>query len=139
MLADEPTVKIGDTVKSLKFKDIRYLPRSLEELGEHKAIVFAFLNTTCPLAQRYLPRLKSLHEVYGNQGVQFVAVNVGAADSIQDMAAHALEHDALFPFVKDVSGQCVKALGVQRTPEVAVLDAKPVSYTHLTLPTTAYV
>ena len=56
MLADEPTVKIGDTVKSLKFKDIRYLPRSLEELGEHKAIVFAFLNTTCPLAQRYLPR-----------------------------------------------------------------------------------
>lgn len=122
--AEEPAVKMGDTVKSLEFKDIRYLPRSLEELGEHKAIVFAFLNTTCPLAQRYLPRLKSLHAVYGKHRVQFVAVNVGAADSIQDMAAHALEHEALFPFVKDVSGQCVQALGVLRTPEVAVLDAK---------------
>ena len=117
-------VKIGDTVKSLEFKDIRYLPRSLEELGEHKAIVFAFVNTTCPLAQRYVPRLKSLHAVYEKEGVQFVAVNVGASDTIQDMAAHALEHGVLFPFVKDVSGKCAVALGVSRTPEVAVLDAK---------------
>lgn len=116
--------QIGDTIADLQFKDIRYLPRSLEELGEHKAYVFVFTNTTCPLVQRYLPRLKALDEKYGPQGVQFVAVNVGTGDTIQDMASHALKYGALFPFVKDTDGSCTQALGVQRTPEVAVLDAK---------------
>lgn len=120
--ADEPAVSIGDHIKSLEFKDIRYLPRSLDELGKHKAFVFAFTNTTCPLVQRYLPRLKSLHKEFAPLGVQFVAVNVGSGDTIQDMAAHALENGVPFPFVKDLTGQCARSLGVERTPEVAVLD-----------------
>ena len=132
-LADESTqenrisprpAKIGEVIRDLRFKDIRYLPRSLDELGKRKAYVFVFTNTTCPLVQRYLPRLKSLDEEYGPQGVQFVAVNVGTGDTIQDMASHALEYGALFPFVKDTDGSCTRRLGVQRTPEVAVLDAK---------------
>lgn len=123
-LTKSQSVKIGDSISDLRFKDIRYLPRSLDELGEHKAFVFVFINTTCPLVQRYLPRLKRLDEKYGPQGIQFVGVNVGAGDTILDMASHALKHDILFPFVKDTDGSCARALGVQRTPEVAVLDAK---------------
>ncbi|MDA1252646.1 MAG: redoxin family protein, partial [Planctomycetota bacterium] len=122
--ADDQRVAIGDHVTTLEFKDIRYLPRSLSELGKHKAFVFVFTNTTCPLVQRYLPRLKSLHEEFGPLGVQFVAVNVGEGDSIQEMAAQALEHEMLFPFVKDRTGECARALGVERTPEVAVLNEK---------------
>lgn len=120
----DDAVTIGDTIPSLSFKDIRYLPRTLDELGPHQAFVFVFTNTTCPLVQRYMPRLKSLDAKYGEQNVQFVAVNVGRHDSIRDMAAHALEYDIPFPFVKDESGQCAAALGVTRTPEVAVLDAQ---------------
>ena len=120
--AEDRHVAIGDQVKSLEFKDIRYLPRSLAELGRHRAYVFVFTNTTCPLVQRYLPRLKSLHKEYGPRGVQFVAVNTGSGDTIRDMASHALEHELPFPFVKDRTGQCARSLGVTRTPEAAVLD-----------------
>jgi len=122
--AEDGRVAIGDQVQSLEFKDIRYLPRSLQELGQHRAYVFIFTNTTCPLVQRYLPRLKSLHRQYGPHGVQFIAVNSGNGDSIRDMAAHALEHEVPFPFVKDRSGQCARSLGVTRTPETAVLDGQ---------------
>src|SRR5207248_6636577 len=58
------------------------------------------------------------------KGVQFVAVNVGADDSIKAMAAQAVEYDAEYPFVKDYDARCAAALGVKRTPEVVVLDSE---------------
>lgn len=114
---------LGTEVGKLAFKDIRYLWRSLDDFAGKKAYVLVFTNTTCPIVQRYMPRLKELDATYGREGVQFLAVNVGAEDTIKDMAAHALEFEALFPFVKDVDYSLVRGLGVERTPEVVVLDA----------------
>ena len=116
-------VDLGAKVENVTFKDIRFLPRSLGDFGSQKAYVLFFTNTTCPLVQRYMPAMKSLHETYAEDGVQFVAVNVGPDDTIKDMASHAIEFEAQFPFVKDFDGSLTKAVGVDRTPGVAVLDA----------------
>ncbi len=121
--ARERPPNIGATAKAFTFKDIRYLPRTLDDLGPHQACVLVFTTTSCPLVQRYLPRLKELSAAYRDRAVQFVAVNVGPDDSIKDIALQALEHQVDFPFVKDFDGQCARALGVQRTPEVVLLDA----------------
>jgi peroxiredoxin len=121
--AAEAEVKIGTAVPKLRFKDIRYLPRSLDDLPKSKAYVLVFTTTTCPLAQRYLPTLKRLDKAYRGKGVQFLAVNVGADDSIRAVAAHAVEHELEFPCVKDFDARCAATLGVKRTPEVALLDA----------------
>src|SRR5262249_10980562 len=126
LAAEAAEVKIGDTVANLAFKDIRYLPRSLDDFKDKKAFVLAFTTTKCPLVQRYLPVLKALEKEYRDQDVQFLAVNVGPEDSIVEMAAQAVKHGVEFPFVKDFDHDCVQALGVQRTPEVVVLDAKRV-------------
>jgi hypothetical protein len=115
---------IGDAIPELYFKDIRYLPRTLKDLGERQAYVLVFTNTTCPVAQRYWPKLKQLDSEYRPKGAQFVAVNVGSDDSISQMAQQAIDFEVEFPFVKDTDGSCARALGVQRTPEVAVLDSK---------------
>src|SRR5262245_1833446 len=124
-IAAEPErPKIGTVVADLRFKDIRYLPRSLKDLGDHKATVLVFTNTTCPLVQKYWPKLKRLDEEYLGRGVQFVAVNVGADDEIQEVAQQAIDFGVTFPFVKDTTGACASALGVQRTPEVAVLGSE---------------
>src|SRR5262245_20296181 len=121
--AAEAEVKIGSVVPKLSFKDIRYLTRTLDDLPKSKVYVLAFVNTTCPLVQRYLPTLNRLDKDYRSKGVQFVAVNVGADDSIRAMAAQAVEYDVEYPFVKDHDAVCAAALGVKRTPEVVVLDA----------------
>jgi thiol-disulfide isomerase/thioredoxin len=115
-------VKIGTAVDKLSFKDIRYLTRTLDDLPKSKVYVLAFTTTSCPLVQRYLPVLNRLEKEYRGKGVQFVAVNVGADDTIRAMAAQAVEHEAEYPFVKDQGTACAAALGVKRTPEVAVLD-----------------
>src|SRR6185503_8919387 len=100
------------------FKDTRYLPRTLEDLGPHKAYVLVFTTTTCPLVQRYLPRLNELHAAHRDQDVQFLAVNVGPDDSLAEVAWQAIEHKVEFPFVKDFDGSCARTLGVDRTPEI---------------------
>src|SRR5262245_6282461 len=82
--------KVSDEVPNLTFKDIRYLTRSLTDLGDTQALVLVFTNTTCPLAQKYWPKLKRLDEEYRARGVQLVSVNVGAADEIADVALQAI-------------------------------------------------
>jgi len=121
--AAESAAAIGDVLPDLRFKDIRGLSRSLRELGEHRAVVLVFTTTHCPLVARTLPKLKELDAKYAPRGVQFVAVNVGPDDTLRDMAAQAIDYDVSFPFVKDTDLSCVRRLGVQRTPEVTVLDA----------------
>lgn len=122
--AEPQKVKIGKRIANLTFKDIRYLPRSLDDFPKGRVFAVVFVNTTCPLAQRYLPTLQTLEKEYRGRGVQFLAVNVGPEDSIRAVATHALQHEMEFPFVKDVDGSCVAAVGVERTPEVVILDGE---------------
>src|SRR5262249_53101585 len=101
-----------------------YLPRQLADFGDKKAYVLAFTTLDCPVVQRYLPRLKSLDEAYRDQGVQFLAVNVGPGDDMREVAYQAVLVDAQFPFVKDYDGSVARALGASRAAEVVVLDAQ---------------
>jgi thiol-disulfide isomerase/thioredoxin len=117
-------LKIGAEIANLTFKDIRYLTRSLDDFPKTKAFVLVFTSTTCPLVQRYLPTLQKLENELRNKGVQFLAVNASPEDSIVVMAAQAVRHEMELPFVKDFGGHCARALGVRRTPEVVVLDAR---------------
>src|SRR6266478_6106003 len=81
--AADKSVKVGDRVANVTFKDIRYLPRSLDDFPKARAFVLVFTNTTCPVAQRYLPVLHDMEKEYRGKGVQFLAVNEGADDSIR--------------------------------------------------------
>ncbi len=115
--------KIGQKVADFSFKDIRYLPRTLADFKDKKAFVLVFTTLDCPIVQRYLPRLKALDEAYRDQGVQFVAVNVGSGDDLREVAYHAVKVEADFPFVKDFDGQVARAVGANRAGTVVVLDA----------------
>jgi hypothetical protein len=120
----ELDVKIGAKIDELHFKDIRYLARSLRDFGDQKAYALVFVDSGCPIVGKYLPMLQRLEKTYRDRGVQFVAVNSGPGDNIVAMAAQAVEFGIEFPFVKDADCRVARSLGVTRTPEVAVLDAK---------------
>ena len=90
--AKEKKVPIGSQPEKFTLKDIHYLPRTLDDLGHAKAYVLAFTTTGCPLVQRYLPRLQELSLHYREQGVRFIAVNVGPEDSLKEIAYQAMEY-----------------------------------------------
>ena len=124
LAAEIEPAAIGEKVADFTFKDLRYLPRTLDEFSKDtKAFVLVFTDLDCPIVQRYLPRVKELDDAYRERGVQFVAINVGPRDSVVDAAYQGLRIEASFPFAKDFAGDSTRALGVQRTPEVVVLDA----------------
>jgi thiol-disulfide isomerase/thioredoxin len=122
-LVNQP-ISIGSVIEDLQFKDIRAVSRNLADLGEHKAYVFMFSTTDCPIVKRTLPKVVELYKKLKERDVVFVSVNVGANDSIRDAASQAIEFDAPFYFVKDYDLSCVRALGVRRTPEFVVLDSE---------------
>jgi thiol-disulfide isomerase/thioredoxin len=120
--ADVP--KIGEAAGKLSFTDIRSLPRTLDDFGPKKATVLVFVNTSCPVVQRYLPTLQELESAYRSKEVQFVAVNSAEEDTLIAAATHAVKFGVEFPVVKDFDAACARALGVTRTPQAVVLDSE---------------
>jgi hypothetical protein len=123
--ADEPgRPAIGSAVSALEFQDTRYLRRSLDDLDEARIAVIVAVNSHCPLARRYLPVLAAMEPEYRQRGVDFLALDVDPSDTVTQMAALQVDSGAAFPFVKDLDGRCVAALGLERTPEVVLLDGE---------------
>jgi hypothetical protein len=103
-------VKIGTKIEAMQVKDIRGVPRDLGEFGSHKAYVFIFVTSDCPIVKKTLPKLLDLYNTYHTQDVLFVCVNVGANDTLRDVASQALEFQAPWPFVKDYEAQAAKTM-----------------------------
>ena len=116
------TTAIGEVVPNLEFKDIRYLRRALSDLGTHKGLALVFLNTDCPVSKRFLPKLRELNAIYSKKDIEFVGVFSSAQDTVMEMASFALENNLRFPVVKDEENEVCAALGIDRVPQVAVVD-----------------
>jgi peroxiredoxin len=120
------SARIGEIVDDLRFKDIRFARRSLDDFSDAKALVIVFTDTHCPVASRYMPRLEALWREYRSRGVVVLGMNASPDDSMVEMAAYALEKNVTFPQHKDFDQSVMRTLGVERTPEVVVLDARQV-------------
>lgn len=122
----ESVVPIGSKISDLRFKDIRSVSQSLSDLGDKKAYVFVFTTTQCPIVKKTIPKLIDMSRSYNVQEVVFVSVNVGAGDTIRDMAGQAVDQSIPFLTVKDYDFSVVKSLGVSRVPECVVLDQEKI-------------
>ena len=126
MLAWSPP---GDPPKvepvAFKLQDFRGAWHRLDDVRESKVVVIAFLGTECPLASLYAPRLAELARAYEKKGVAFFGVDANQQDAPSALARFAREHDLPFPLLKDVGNELADRLGVERTPEVFVLDRGP--------------
>ena len=105
-------------------------PWSLAEQQGPKATVILFLGTSCPINNAYLPRVKQLAATYGPRGVAFVGINSNHGDSAAEIAEHAKEHGLPFPVLRDEACKVADQFGIQRNPEVVVLDAQRVVRYH---------
>jgi peroxiredoxin/mono/diheme cytochrome c family protein len=118
-----PTDTTGARPLTFKLQDFRGGWHALDDAREKKLVVIAFLGTECPLASLYAPRLAELARGYDQKGVAFFGVDSNQQDAPSSMSRFAQEHDLPFPFLKDVGNELADRLGVDRTPEVFVLDA----------------
>ena len=106
-----------------KLQDFRGAWHELDEVKDRKLVVLAFLGTECPLANIYAPRLAELARGYEKKGVAFFGVDSNEQDAPSRLARFAKDCDLPFPLLKDVGNELADRLGVERTPEVFVLDS----------------
>jgi peroxiredoxin len=122
--ADAPPAPVGSKVADFTLPD----PRAGKDwaLAQHargaKATVIVFAGSGCPVCTAYWPRLIEMHKRYSEEGVAFVAVNSGALDSADEVAAAAKELKLPFPYLKDDGTKLADRLSVERVPTVVVLD-----------------
>lgn len=124
--AAEAESPIGRTIAGFRLPDRLGAVHALEDFGEARLVVIAFLGTECPLAEQYGPRLVELADEFRARQVAFVGINSNQQDSLADMERYELAHDISFPLVKDVGNKVADDFGAVRTPEVFVLDANRV-------------
>jgi peroxiredoxin len=113
---------IGRAIEAISLPDYHGQLRSLDEFGEARAIVVAFLGTECPLARHYGRRLGELAAEFEERGVVFLGVDSNVQDSLTEIAAYANRYEIPFPILVDPRQQVADLLGAERTPEVFVLD-----------------
>ena len=84
--------------------------------------MLTFLGADCPISNLYLPGLLALEKKYRPKGVQFLAVYANEQEDLDQVAAHAYDHDVPFPVLKDFGQKLADSLGVTRVPTMVVLD-----------------
>lgn len=119
---ENSTVSIGEQVPlGRSLRDLRGNRRPLRSFRGNRAVVLVFLGTDCPMANRYLPLLNSLSLQYYEQGVLFLGIYPNAYEDLDMIAADVADHNIPFPVLKDTGQELADALGVERTPTVAVI------------------
>ena len=102
-------------VQDLTAKNIQPLQKM-----RSKAVVFLFIQTACPISNRYAPEIKRLYEKYASGDVTFWLVYPDKDDSAQAIRRHLKEYNYKIGVLRDSRHELVKATGVNVTPEAAV-------------------
>jgi len=87
------------------------------------ASVFLFLRSDCPIANRYSPELRRLHEAFSPRGVRFWLVYVDPHEKAESIQRHAEEYQVPGGILRDSGHDLVRLTGARVTPEAAVFDA----------------
>lgn len=83
-------------------------------------VVLVFLDTECPISQRYAPRLSELARLAEAQHVEFFGVLSDATTTASAARAFAAEYALAFPILFDSCGDLAQRLQPTHVPEAFV-------------------
>ena len=95
-------------------------PQALEPI-EGKVIWVDFWASWCVPCRRSFPWMNTMHDKYGDQGLQIIAVNLDKERALAD--GFLAEVPAQFSLRFDPAGALAKQFGVQAMPSSFLLDA----------------
>ena len=83
--------------------------------------VLIFVTTDCPIANRYAPEIRRIHEEFSKK-VTFWLVYTAGSKQVSELAEHRDSFGFPMKAVRDPENELVQVTGVTVTPEVAVYD-----------------
>ena len=127
LLASAASVQADEWLRSIpdfNLGDHLGKQHSLEQYQQYDYVAFYVQGVGCPIARIALPNYREVRDEYSDKGIEFVMFNANIQDDIPRIAKEADEFGIDFPILKDEGQKLAKALGVERTAEVFVVDTK---------------
>jgi enediyne biosynthesis protein E4 len=109
-----------EPLSTVTLLDLEGRPVKPLEGGTVKALVFVFVSVNCPIANRYAPELKRLHEAFAPRGVGFRLVYTEREATAQSIRNYQAEYGLAAEALRDPQHMLVKLVGARVTPEAAV-------------------
>jgi len=97
---------------------------TLDQYRDSKFVVFYVQGNGCPIARIALPNLREVREEFADSGIEFLAFNSNIQDNLEAIGREAEKFGIDFPIMKDEGQVLAKAMGVERTAEVFVVDPR---------------
>jgi len=95
---------------------------NLDSYRDFELAVFYVQGVGCPIARIALPNYREVRREYTEQNIAFSMFNSNIQDNLPRIAKEADEFGIDFPILKDDGQNLAKALGVERTAEVFVVN-----------------
>lgn len=94
------------------------------ETSAARATVVMFLGTDCPIANRYAPEMRRLHDRFASRGASFWLVYPNPAETPAAIREHVRAFDYPGRALRDPRHALVQFAGATVSSEVAVLDPR---------------
>jgi peroxiredoxin len=127
MLITSGTIAASDWLRSVpdfELADQNGNPHSLASYRNRDFIVFYVQGVGCPIARIATPSYRETRAEFSDQNVEFLMFNSNIQDNPARIAKEAEEFKIDFPILKDTDQELAKALGVERTAEVFIINPK---------------
>jgi len=95
---------------------------NLVRYADKDFVVFYVQGVGCPIARIALPNYREVRDEYASSNIDFVMFNANIQDDLRRIAKEADEFGIDFPIIKDEGQHLAKALGVERTAEVFIVN-----------------
>lgn len=116
-----------DWLKSLpefELTDHQGAVHTLDQYQDRELLVFYVQGVGCPIARIAVPNYREVRALYQDRGVEFLMFNANIQDDFKRINKEASEFGIDFPILKDEGQVLAKALGVERTAEVFIVDPR---------------
>ncbi len=97
---------------------------TLDTYKNYDYAVFYVQGVGCPIARLALPNYRAVREEFAPKNIAFTMFNSNIQDDLTRIAREAGEFGIDFPIMKDRDQALAKALGVERTAEVFIVDPR---------------
>lgn len=112
------------SVPNFELYDQNGTNHTLESFADRDLIVFYVQGVGCPIARIATPSYREVRAEFSDQNIEFLMFNSNIQDNPDRIAKEAKEFKIDFPILKDSNQELAKALGVERTAEVFIINPK---------------
>ncbi len=122
------TIAIADewlrSIPEFELTDQTGTVHTLDDYKQYEYAVFYVQGVGCPIARIAVPNYREVRDEYAEKNVAFSMFNSNIQDDLNRIAKESEEFGIDFPIMKDKDQMLAKALGVERTAEVFIINPR---------------